>query len=557
MKKTIAFFMALLLAFNVGCAYNKPAEILSSIPEVSQNQSTVSHEEPKVENNGIFQLNLDENIADDMFSVCLKDDYLLFGYTKSYGEGDDYIEKTGIILYDLVENEIIAKLAEEELQIESFWGCKFDNDNIVAFDGNKGKQAIYDMNLQLISTDDYVYVDESESEGKNSPFYTSQVSVFEKYSIFYSASQRYFYFNNDLETLYVVPNSISFCDCYENNSLVSYQEDESITYYVNDYKNGKTINYQKFYPKEGFDEVYGGDAMISENYAIIPIWSNDFEGEEYAKTFYCWDYKGDAKNEDKNDVETYTYSSLSQYNTKKISELETEYDGIDISVNSPCGDIWDMVNCSGTTNPILVHSTLTGIEKFLKMLPDGMLREIYSEYDFWEDDFKGIRIDIVNDITYQNDVSAFAQSWGEYMKICFDMYEFYDDTVAHEFMHLMDYRIEDYYKDESFDSEWTDKYNADYINDASNDMWDDTSTEEFVFEPTNFINYYATTNSTEDRATIFEYLYSVCDNDELPEHFKDEYKGIKNKFIGICDAIEKAFPSVQKADEVFWERFVA
>jgi hypothetical protein len=162
-----------------------------------------------------------------------------------------------------------------------------------------------------------------------------------------------------------------------------------------------------------------------------------------------------------------------------------------------------------------------------------------------ENNHNGFDINIVKNI--KGSAAAYAGgSSNNHMHIVFATEEFALSQIPHEFMHLIDNRIYDYYA-----------YNAtDAFSDGFDDLWMNLNKDGFVYDDdadydgNYFVSYYAMTNWLEDRAETFMYL---CDESYGTDWYTSN-KYLKKKADFLIDAIRLAFPSVQKADSVYWTR---
>ena len=209
---------------------------------------------------------------------------------------------------------------------------------------------------------------------------------------------------------------------------------------------------------------------------------------------------------------------------------------------------------------------MSTIQKF----PDGFFNDLLS------DEVRGIDIYLCGAFTPINPqwgidtASAFAVVYNSRQIIAMNLDYIYsfEQTLAHEFMHTIERRIqqmvwdnqiesgvilwdavlpEGYYYANSYrapdgteyDSsnrpEYT-PYDADSYNDISN-----------VY----FVDGYSTTFASEDMARIFENLFAQS---ELPYFFESPHLMVKAEYL--CAVIRECLPSVKAAKEVIWEKSV-
>ena len=192
------------------------------------------------------------------------------------------------------------------------------------------------------------------------------------------------------------------------------------------------------------------------------------------------------------------------------------------------------------------YRILSRLKTFTDKLPEGFIRELYSQMPDRDTDRDGLHIFIVRNIP--GDAAGFANAWTEPMMICFATEEFSDSHLAHEFMHIIDYRLNQYYASvhRDLENEWA----------RLSPWWayDSWLTEKQEEEVTGyFVSLYARTNSTEDRAETFQRLF---DSEEPVEEalWYAENPGVQAKAAYLVKIIRAAFPSVQAVEQAWWEK---
>lgn len=192
------------------------------------------------------------------------------------------------------------------------------------------------------------------------------------------------------------------------------------------------------------------------------------------------------------------------------------------------------------------YRILSDLKAFTDKLPAGFIRELYSEMPGNVEDRDSLHIYIVRNIP--GDAAGFANAWMEPMMICFATEEFNDTHLAHEFMHIIDYRLNQYYATvhRDMENEWS----------RLSPWWayDSWLTEKQENEVTGyFVSLYARTNSTEDRAETFQRLF---DSEEpvAEEWWYAEHPGVQAKAAYLVRIIRAAFPSVQAVEKAWWEK---
>ena len=192
------------------------------------------------------------------------------------------------------------------------------------------------------------------------------------------------------------------------------------------------------------------------------------------------------------------------------------------------------------------YRILSGLKAFADKLPAGFLRELYSGMPDSDTDRDSLHVYLVRNIP--GDASAFANAWMEPMMVCFATEEYLPSQLPHEFMHLIDYRLN--------------QYNAGVGRDLENEWsrlspwwaYDSWLTDKQQQEVEGyFVSLYARTNSTEDRAETFQALF---DSEEpvSEQWWYAEHPGVQAKAAYLVKAIRAAFPSVQAVEAACWEK---
>ena len=192
------------------------------------------------------------------------------------------------------------------------------------------------------------------------------------------------------------------------------------------------------------------------------------------------------------------------------------------------------------------YRILSDLKAFTDKLPAGFIRELYSQMPDSAGDRDSLHIYIVRNIP--GDAAGFANAWMEPMMICFATEEFNDAQLAHEFMHIIDYRLNQYYATvhRDMENEWS-RLSPWWAYDS----WLSEKQEQEV--GSYFVSLYARTNSTEDRAETFQALF---DSEEpvAEEWWYAEHPGVQAKAAYLVRIIRSAFPSVQAVEKAWWEK---
>lgn len=294
----------------------------------------------------------------------------------------------------------------------------------------------------------------------------------------------------------------------------------------------------------------GGAVIATLNYY------GDYEGDGIPSLYY-YDLPLAAKNTESKEFEMLicTADFLIE-ETERIAKETEEATGVDILYGSEGNDfiIYDYIG-EAEKNPFTVYFSVKEVCDILMRFPNGMLTECY------ENTHKGLQIYLCGTI-YGKTGSSLETAGGVttecngYIVIALDSENNIKNDLPHELSHAFDRRIEYV----------SDKLGKDYLQiwiDATpvknpyeysyEDYWDNTkytSSAEYDEENIWFVDCYARTFPTEDRARIMEHLFSN-ENGELSDMLN--YKHIIEKAKLYCEILRACFESCNTDDTHQWE----
>ncbi len=545
MKKLIAVILSVILVFLTGCS----SELLWT-----------------KETAGFTELNIKKDYVDNAYSLCSKGDYLFFctniWYDKDGNicenlpddetDSSDYKCIDYLVKFNAKRNKLVKELSLEDCPVQEIWGIELgEDDNIVVYSDAEKKNAVYDKNLKFIETTERnVDEDDFRKQAEKSKFYSptrSTVNEGISYCLENDTQFTYFFDSPDILYAYKTDAMYQISAFYNPDKLILNEHfsdnSDAVSFSVDDYRNSTEINSATIDPKIfGYDYCATSATAIGDQYVFcIENFGYNDNSEKYENKLFAWNFHYEPTNK-KIPVRAYTYDDMVTGNAKKISDIKEKY-GIDIHINESHEGIENSVNCDEEIDILAVSEDLNHLIKFLETLPDGMIQEIYSGFYFEDGERSGIRLDIVYDITY--DADAFADIYSEPMEVCFEANAFSMKTISHEFMHLFNARIYDYINHTGeFNMEW-ENINDTYRNDVV-----DEDNHEYQYDEKYFVSDYAATNNEEDLAETFSYIYNSVGEERML--CKNEI--IKKKVDLLIDMIHKAYPSVQAAKQVYWEK---
>ncbi len=329
-----------------------------------------------------------------------------------------------------------------------------------------------------------------------------------------------------------------------------HEDDESLRCALLDLDAGLRLGEAVLLPSEVPHAKYVNPcgSALGEGWALLAAEWSDGDSRELRLLFWYPDPEAQAPL----DEEVLT----EQFFTDQIAALKTELEALGLTLHPDEAPAPEQTPTTGLAVSESVCETgaslfgqyriLSGLKSFAEKLPEGFLRELYSGMPDPDTDRDSLHVYLVRNIP--GDAAAFANAWTEPMMVCFATEEYLPSQLPHEFMHLMDYRLN--------------QHNAAVRRDLENewarlspwwayDSWLTDRQQEEV--GSYFVSTYARTNSTEDRAETFQALF----NSEEPvaeQWWYAEHPGVQAKAAYLVKAIRAAFPSVQAVERAWWEK---
>ncbi len=280
-------------------------------------------------------------------------------------------------------------------------------------------------------------------------------------------------------------------------------------------------------------------------------------------TLCMWQPEDIAADRGWNALQTENYGSLSN---EIAEEIESSY-GIEVRFGDDAVRYFSSYAVISETNERRIYSALSTLRSVLAKFPSGFLKEL-TETENIEILLTG-RI-LSDGISRDSITTAEAFTSEDYdnrvQYVVIDISTANPETVVpHEFMHVIenamccmnDGNYEVFMRWGMLNPEDF-EYSYVYTNeDGSTITWHDRYIGQLYYEggemsadEVYFVNGYATTYPCEDRATMFENMFS----DELPAYFSGSNMQLKANYLCVC--IRECFRSLDGAEDVIWERNV-
>lgn len=556
MKRLISVILVLMTIFLIGC---------------SSAQSTVDETEtvPEV-NKGVVELD-GLNDYELIFTQIKGDTLYALATEKSDAEYGGETEIEILSSYYLIKTDFTTQSIEkvdvtDYMSLDGYCGMNVNDDgSLYVYDDFAKKATHFDSAFRYVSDEKYQPID-IYSEAKKNPVVDDTFNI-RDFGAIYSVrnnpgvSYDIMTFNDDYSSVYL--SGINYEECLSNYGKIifgcNYIDGNNLKIGVYDYNSNVCINTTTIQCESSnlYLSVSPINAAIGENYAFVNAMYYYGEEDRIENHCYYWEY-GIAPENTELEIEKYDEDGLRELNNTISKEITDDY-GIDINIDeSPDDSVVPLLvdetaqeNIEQGTElgaqPVKTYNILIQLQDFLSRFPTDFVKEMFSDFVQDYNKHTGLDIYIVKEI-YGN-TAAFANGWEERMIITFATDEFLYSHLPHEFMHIIDMRIFDYYEsiDKSFWEEW-EKYNPKDFCYGTNDVLEDDLLPYFV-------TAYSLTSQQEERADMFDLLF--CD-----QYVKDtppwlaEYPHIQDKVNYLCKAIREAYPSLKNADTQPWEKWI-
>lgn len=548
MKKIIALILAAALIFLSGC----------SVPfnELFQKEGLVEIE------------GLEENIT-SISTACKGEKYwLAVGMVCESEEIYSY----SLYLINPKTAKVKSFVSLKDCPLEDIFGARYDDDGNILVYNDYTKQCVrYSPKLERISgAESYTPVNTDEL-GKDNE------SVDESFSHYDSFAYDYYeYDKNERVNCYAFydeSDKLYFADGERFSpssgsgkrvlgSLIKdgeYSREELVIY---DFSSGKIIN-QVVSPDYGINKsvcLIGSYMAADSAFVMFEEGSGEPEGDEqaeYKNHYFIWNYNLGRKDAEF-EMRTMTAEQIKAENSALIKEIKELY-GIDIYINKANQETLDKDEVYAldlTATPYKAYVAIRAIKYFFTNFPENFIKEIYTGMEHIETG--GFEIYIAKDIVgFPN---AYANTWGEKFEIALETNGFSINTFSHEFMHIIDARLEDYYWEENLDDLWSENNpeGFEYLGyeDFGAEGWEEVDYSDYEDY---FVSLYAMSAATEDRADTFSSLFDYGGGDYVSEkpYWYKEGTALAQKAVFLCAAIRGAFPSMKNAPVQRWEKSIA
>lgn len=317
-------------------------------------------------------------------------------------------------------------------------------------------------------------------------------------------------------------------------TTIAYQrfpDSGGVEFRVIDYASGKVVNTASL-PKSAIGddvfEVYF--AVMDGEYLVVCTGypTGDDDGSVVHKIF-VWEYGIGAQNSE-DSAESFAISELQAEADRRAAELGDKYGvTVDVCPDYAPDENKPLYNGETCINEFLC---LKELDETLALFPEGMMREMLGEY------FEEFRICLTKSIT-DGFSGAYSTNSDGVLYVVLAADNFNMSNTAHEMMHAAEYRIRDIW------SEW------EQLNPAGFEYYNDGTAENNGYDEEYFTRSYGQENQLEDRATVFEWLFTAGADGR--EAYMINGAGLSRKAKLLCEAIREAFPSVSAVEHAVWE----
>lgn len=483
---------------------------------------------------GFIALNDTAFKKSNVFCIDTIGDKLVFGL---YDEDTD---KESVQIWNLKKNRQIASKDFKTDEENTISDVKLTNDdNLIIYDDINRKQYKYDFEFNLISEDKYVFTDEAYVKAEKSKNIDNNMFVaYESYASKVIADKYesiVFYVDDDNTYFQERNQNIQHLNSKGKQILYCEEKSNALLFYINDYSSFKTVNSAQIAAVKSNDMTKIPFASaFGDKYICVPL-IND---SGYLENIYFWNYSVDEKNEPF-EAQVMNNDEIDKACKSLITAINKEF-AVNVELNPKFDtDKFSDLDYEFTDNkiPSTAYLCLQALQYTMGLYPEGIFEEIGNEFDY------KYRIVITGKLK-DDSVGAYANNCNGYVYIVLPTFSFTIDNISHEIMHTMEYKLSD------IDGKW-DKLNP------KNFSYDDYETDnELPYEESEkyFVRPYGMANQLEDRAVTMEGLFIAGVNNQSPDFLKQ--KAVRKKAELLCTEIRKAYKSVQKAENVIWEKYI-
>jgi len=483
---------------------------------------------------GFVALNTTVSEKSNVFCMDTFGDKLVFGLY------DEDSEKESLQIWNLKKNRQIASKDFRTDEESSISNVKItDDEHLIVYDGIKEKQYKYDFEFNLISEDKYIFTDEAYVKAEKSKNIDNNMSAaYESYASKMIADKyESIVFYEDDNNTYFQERNLNIQHLNSKGKQILYCEEKSnaLLFYINDYSNLKTVNSAQI-------EVVQSDDMtkipffsaFGDKYICVPL----IHDSGYLENIYFWNYSVDEKSEPF-EAQMMNNDEIDTACKNLIAEINREFT-VNVELNPKFDtDKFSESDYEFTDNkiPSTAYLCLQALKYTMSLYPEGIFEEIGNEFDY---KYKIIITGKIDD----DSISAYANNCNGCVYIVLPTKNFTVENIAHEIMHTMEYKLSD------IDNKW-EKLNP------KNFSYDDYETDnELPYEESEkyFVRPYGMANQLEDRAVTMEGLFIAGVNNQSPDFLKQ--KAVRKKAELLCNEIRKEYKSVQKAENVIWEKYI-
>lgn len=422
---------------------------------------------------------------------------------------------------------------------------------------DKDKSKIYDINFNEIGNANECVLDKDDrnyEKAEENPLIDTR-----RYSMYGNLACTSNYidkslnvFLNDSKNLYINKNNTdAILNCIDKK-VYYYSSDEknSIKYYYTDYENNTQSEIVLTYDGEYSPTVLA----LGNKYSALTL--QNIENGHIDKITMI---NNSAMTQQSLDgIEKVSADGIDSAIQNIESSIKSDF-GIDIESykeydeNSIINDY--VYNNDNLKSELLL--TLYDLKHCLSTFP----KEMYSELIKTAESklFDKFKIYIIGAFADESNVNAFCKNFyfeedslEDELIIVYSVATFNILTFYHEFMHAFEYRIQEYVSD--FDNEWMllnpDGFEYTYGDRDLNPYYDHEEFQSY------FASDYGTTNSLEDRATVFERIcISAFHKDDDPYWAWADNKNLFEKAKLLYKRLKESFPSLSDEKFYVWEEY--
>ena len=475
---------------------------------------------------------------------------------EEYEQNEELKPDYSLIICDIEKMRLIADNPLDTADFD-YAQMQFSGDKIAVYDEENNQAKFYDFSGSFIEQTEYKPIDIYNEKPKNSKLITTDFAIFDNYSLLTTENYTAAVFDKNPDTAYIYKSVSERQIIGGYNTSLAQVTGNGIQ--IDDLAAKK----QTCILSEKIDRDNIRTTAMNGNYLFYTVAKTENDGALISETPYIMRYYANQKVKSI-DVSALTADEFEQSDSDLIKSAQQNYN---ISIKFPKDTseipIYDY-EFENDHQTVAKNLALRELCEYLSLFPSGFFSELETKYNTIIDLYPVSEISNDGDNPIDgvtSNLSTELNSCGVSSVAITVSPVLMKQTLAHELTHVFELTFNEYFNSINDWDKWT-KLNPDgFEYDNTYDYYfsdSDESTIDYTYQydgdPNDayFYDRYAKTFEIEDRARIFENLFTASDSETSAEWLRSPH--LMKKAELICDMLHTGFKSVSSADSVYWEQ---